>query len=52
MGDDALIDKYTFEPDTFVIVGKGWDEPADPAQPDNHALNRRVEISVYPPEQK
>ena len=28
----------------------GWNEPADPDDPMNHALNRRVEISVYPPE--
>jgi flagellar motor protein MotB len=27
-----------------------WDEPADPDDPMNQALNRRVEISVYPPE--
>ncbi|MBA3686989.1 MAG: ABC transporter substrate-binding protein, partial [Planctomycetes bacterium] len=48
----ALVDKFKFEADKFVIVGKGWDEPADSADADNHALNRRVEISVYPPEQK
>ena len=29
------------------VVGDG---PADPDDPGNHALNRRVEISVYPPE--
>jgi NitT/TauT family transport system substrate-binding protein len=48
----ALIDKYKFDPNKFSIEGKGWDAPADPSQPDNHALNRRVEISVFPPEQK
>jgi len=47
----ALIDKFKFDPDKFVIVGKGWGEPAD-GEPGNHALHRRVEISVYPPEQK
>ncbi|MDX1501749.1 MAG: phosphate ABC transporter substrate-binding/OmpA family protein [Thermoanaerobaculia bacterium] len=46
----ALIDKYDFDPNKFVIEGMGWNAPADPEDPDNHALNRRVEISVYPPE--
>jgi flagellar motor protein MotB len=46
----ALINKYKFDPNKFVVEGKGWDEPADPANPQNQALNRRVEISVYPPE--
>ena len=35
-----------------MVEGKGWDEPADPDDPMNQALNRRVEISVYPPESK
>jgi len=48
----ALIDKYKFDPNKFTVVGKGWDVPADPQDPNNHALNRRVEISVFPPEQK
>ena len=48
----ALIDKFKFDPNKFSIAGKGWDVPADAAAPDNHALNRRVEISVFPPEQK
>lgn len=48
----ALIDKFKFDPNKFVIEGKGWDMPADPSDPHNHALNRRVEISVYPPEEK
>ena len=48
----ALIEKYNFDPNKFVVSGKAWDEPADPADPNNQALNRRVEISVYPPEQK
>jgi len=46
----ALINKYKFDPNKFVVEGKGWDEPADPSNPQNQALNRRVEISVYPPE--
>jgi NitT/TauT family transport system substrate-binding protein len=48
----ALIEKYKFDPNKFNIEGKGWDVPADQSAPDNHALNRRVEISVFPPEQK
>jgi NitT/TauT family transport system substrate-binding protein len=48
----ALIDKFKFDPNKFSIQGKGWDVPADPADPNNQALNRRVEISVFPPEQK
>jgi len=47
---NALVDKYDFDPNKFVIEGKGWNEPADSEDLDNHALNRRVEISVYPPE--
>ncbi len=46
----ALIEKYGFEPNKFVVEGKGWNEPADGSDPENHALNRRVEVSVYPPE--
>ncbi len=48
----ALVEKYKFDPNKFSIEGKGWDVPADPNDPNNHALNRRVEISVFPPEQK
>ena len=48
----ALIEKYKFDPNKFIIEGRGWDKPADPKAPDNHALNRRVEVSVYPPEQQ
>jgi NitT/TauT family transport system substrate-binding protein len=48
----ALIDKYKFDPNKFTIQGKGWDAPADSNDPNNQALNRRVEISVFPPEQK
>jgi len=42
----ALIKKYKFDPNKFVVEGKAWDEPADPSNPYNQALNRRVEISV------
>ncbi|HSP07588.1 MAG TPA: phosphate ABC transporter substrate-binding/OmpA family protein [Acidobacteriota bacterium] len=46
-----LIKKFKFDPNKFVVQGRGWDKPADPANPLNQALNRRVEISVVPPEQ-
>ena len=42
----ALIEKYKFDPNKFSIEGKGWDVPADPGAPENHALNRRVEIKI------
>ncbi len=48
----SLIEKFKFDPNKFSIEGKGWDSPADQNDPDNQRLNRRVEISVYPPEQK
>ncbi len=47
---EALVEKYGFDPNKFVVEGQGWNEPADAEDPGNHALNRRVEISVYPPE--
>ena len=48
----ALVEKFRFDPNKFSIQGKGWDLPADSSDPNNQALNRRVEISVFPPEQK
>ena len=48
----ALVKKYNFDPNKFTVEGKGWDEPANADDPMNQALNRRVEISVYPPESK
>jgi len=48
----ALIEKFKFDPNKFSIEGKGWDVPAEAGDPNNQALNRRVEIGVYPPEQK
>jgi hypothetical protein len=47
----TLIEKYKFDPNKFVIEGKAWDNPANPDDPLNQALNRRVEIKVVPPEQ-
>jgi NitT/TauT family transport system substrate-binding protein len=48
----ALIEKYKFDANKFTTSGKAWDEPADAADPMNQTLNRRVEISVYSPEQQ
>ena len=47
----ALIEKFKFDPNKFVVDGNAWDKPADPSDPYNQALNRRVEVSVVPPEQ-
>ena len=49
---DALIKVYKFDPNKFVVQGMAWDQPADPSEPGNQALNRRVEIAIYPPESK
>ncbi|PKL50973.1 MAG: hypothetical protein CVV42_01340 [Candidatus Riflebacteria bacterium HGW-Riflebacteria-2] len=46
----ALVDKYKFDPSKFVVEGAGWDKAADSSNPLNQALNRRVEVSVFPPE--
>jgi NitT/TauT family transport system substrate-binding protein len=48
----ALIEKFKFDPNKFVVQGAGWEKPADAMDPGNQALNRRVEINVYPPEQQ
>jgi len=45
---EALLKKFELEPNQFSVEGKGWDRPADPNQPMNQALNRRVEVKVYP----
>ncbi|MFO1528383.1 MAG: phosphate ABC transporter substrate-binding/OmpA family protein [Kiritimatiellia bacterium] len=43
---EALVNKYHLQPNQFNADGIGWDRPADPADPENHAKNRRVEIKV------
>jgi NitT/TauT family transport system substrate-binding protein len=49
----ALIRKFpSLQPNQFTTIGKGWDKPADPGDPNNSAKNRRVEIKVYPLESK
>jgi len=48
---EAIVRKFaTLQPNQFSTVGAGWDRPADPADPENAAKNRRVEIKVYPAE--
>src|SRR5258708_2209867 len=48
---EAIVRKFpSLQPNQLSTVGLGWDKPADPADPENHAKNRRVEIKVYPAE--
>jgi outer membrane protein OmpA-like peptidoglycan-associated protein len=48
---EAIVKKFsTLQPNQFSTNGLGWDKPADAADPDNNAKNRRVEIKVYPAE--
>ena len=48
---EGILRKFpTLQPNQFSTAGLGWDRPADAADPDNHAKNRRVEIKVYPAE--
>ena len=46
----ALIQRYSIDVNQLSAQGLGWDSPADPNDPNNHAKNRRVEIAVYPAE--
>ncbi|MGE0552635.1 MAG: phosphate ABC transporter substrate-binding/OmpA family protein [Gemmatimonadales bacterium] len=48
---EALVRKFPgLDPNQLVTSGVGWDRPADPADPGNHAKNRRVEVKIYPAE--
>jgi ABC-type nitrate/sulfonate/bicarbonate transport system substrate-binding protein len=48
---EAIIRQFaSLQPNQFATSGVGWDRPADPSDPGNHAKNRRVEIKVYPAE--
>ncbi len=49
---NALVEKFKFDDNRFAVDGLGWDRPADDDHPDNHALNRRVEIKVYAAEKE
>ncbi len=46
---EALVQKFpSLDPMQFSAEGLGWDDPADPSSPMDHAANRRVEVKVYP----
>jgi hypothetical protein len=46
---EALVQKFEMlDPRQFAVAGMGWDVPADEDNPMDHALNRRVEVKVYP----
>ena len=47
---EILVNQYNFDPNKFVVEGKGWDVPFDPNSPDDQVQNRRVEIMIYQPE--
>src|SRR5262245_52389792 len=48
---EAIVRKFaSLQPNQFSTAGIGWDRPADRADPENNAKNRRVEIKVYPAE--
>ncbi|HWO24280.1 MAG TPA: OmpA family protein [Kofleriaceae bacterium] len=47
---EALVNKFKMNPNQFSSAGYGWEKPADPADPNNHAKNRRVEVKVVPAE--
>jgi NitT/TauT family transport system substrate-binding protein len=49
---EALVQKYSVDPNRVNADGVGWDRPADAADPDNHAKNRRVEVKVYSAEKQ
>ena len=50
---EAIVRKFSsLDPNQFATAGIGWDRPADAGDPNNHARNRRVEVKVYPLEQK
>lgn len=47
---EAIIKKFNLQPNQFSVAGLGWERPADPTDPNNHAKNRRVEVKVVPAE--
>lgn len=49
---EAVVKKHNLAPNKFNVEGYGWDDPADPSDPNNHAKNRRVEVKVYTAEQQ
>ena len=49
---EALVNKYSVDPNRVAADGVGWDRPADSSDADNHAKNRRVEVKVYSAEKQ
>lgn len=46
---EELVKKYNLQPNQFSVDGVGWERPIEEG---NNALNRRVEIKVFPLEQQ
>ncbi|HXO21593.1 MAG TPA: phosphate ABC transporter substrate-binding/OmpA family protein [Thermoanaerobaculia bacterium] len=46
---EELVKRFHLQPNQFSVDGVGWDHPLDAG---NDALNRRVEIKVFPLEQQ
>jgi NitT/TauT family transport system substrate-binding protein len=44
-----LVRRYKLQPNQFAVEGLGWNRELEPG---NHALNRRVEIKIYPLERQ
>jgi len=44
-----LVRRFNLQPNQFAVEGMGWNKEIEPG---NHAMNRRVEIKVYPLEQQ
>ncbi len=44
---ESLVERFQLDPNQLNSSGVGWDRPADPQDPGNHAKNRRVEIRVF-----
>jgi outer membrane protein OmpA-like peptidoglycan-associated protein len=49
---EALVNQYEMDPNRFAAEGVGWDQPADPNDPENNVKNRRVEIKVFSAEKQ
>jgi outer membrane protein OmpA-like peptidoglycan-associated protein len=49
---EAVVRKFNLSPNQFAVEGVGWDRPADPNDPMNHAKNRRVEVRVFSAEKQ
>ncbi|MBI4601749.1 MAG: OmpA family protein [Planctomycetes bacterium] len=49
---EGIVKKFNLSPNQLAVEGIGWDRPADPTDPLNHAKNRRVEVKVYSAEKE